>query len=125
MNKHAATTPNTPASPVQPTPATKTQGLNPANPSDLNGLFAAGQVIARRRLAFPQADKTVRYNHTFTLSTGSGVIRVERWCDLPTPADAPELGQHVVIPVTPVIYNTKSGTNFRLTWGAAERGEEY
>jgi hypothetical protein len=29
------------------------------------------------------------------------------------------------LPVTPVIYTTRSGTGFRLTWGGIERGEEF
>ena len=91
--------------------------------SDL--LFACGQVVARRRLPFPQKDNTVRYNITLSLTTGNSVIKVERWADNAQPAGLPAIGQRVCLPVTPVIYNTRSGTNFRLTWGGIERGEDF
>jgi hypothetical protein len=119
------TNPNTPVHPVQPAGSTATQQPKPGCIADLSGLYAAGQVISRKRLSFPQKDNTLRYNIILSLGTGSSVLKVERWADTANPADVPPIGQHVCLPVTPVIYNTKSGTNFRLTWGGIERGEDF
>lgn len=125
MKQREQANPNTPVHPVQPGSPTSTGQVEPTIATDLNGLFACGQVVARRRLPFPQKDNTVRYNITLSLTTGNSVIKVERWADTAQPADLPAIGQRVSLPVTPVIYNTRSGTNFRLTWGGVERGEDF
>jgi hypothetical protein len=123
--KRDQTTPSTPVHPIQPGPTTPPSSVTATDVADLAGLYAAGQVIARRRLPFPQKDNTLRYNITLSLSTGQSVLKVERWCDSAAPSDMPKVGEHVCLPVTPVIYTTRSGTGFRLTWGGIERGEEF
>jgi hypothetical protein len=96
-----------------------------AQVKSLDGLYAAGQCIGRRRISYPQKDGPVRYSLSLAILTATGKLVVERWTDNPSPPECPRVGEHVCLPVTLQHFTTKNGTGSRLTWGDNSKGEEF
>ena len=57
--------------------------------------------------------------------TASGLFKPERWCDSPSPADIPRVGDHICLPVGLQYYTTRTGTAVRLVWGGLSQGEQF
>ncbi len=91
----------------------------------LDGLFVAGQLIGRQRREFQSKGGATRYAITLTILTKTGVHKPERWSDTPAPSDVPTVGEHVVLPVTVTLYQSKNGTGYRMVWGPTQGGEEF
>ena len=53
------------------------------------------------------------------------MYKPERWSDIPTPADVPTVGEHICLKVALQVYQSKAGTNYRLTWGDSSQGESF
>ncbi len=62
---------------------------------------------------------------SLTLLTALGLQKVERWADVPSPSDIPEVGTLVTLPVTVSYYTTRAGTAVRLTWGTEHAGGQF
>ena len=90
-----------------------------------------GWLIRLQVLLFPvqfdakDATGAKRYAITINVLTQDGMFRPERWCDVPNPTDLPLVGEHICLKVNLSVYQTKTGTNFRLTWGASTSGESF
>jgi hypothetical protein len=92
----------------------------------LDGLYAAGEVIGRRRTAYQQkAGEGQRFNIAVALVGHAGKLVIERWSDNPSPPDVPRVGERCCIPISLQHFTTKNGVGTRLCWGVAERGEEF
>jgi hypothetical protein len=92
----------------------------------LDGLYAAGEVIGRRRTAYQQkSGEGQRYNIAIALVGKAGKLVIERWSDNPCPPDIPRVGDRCCIPITLQHFTTKNGVGTRLCWGAPERGEAF
>ena len=55
----------------------------------------------------------------------SGLFKPERWCDSPSPADIPRVGDHIYLPVGLQYFTTRTGTAVRLVWGDLSQGEQF
>lgn len=103
------------------------RGNTSAASADLgDGLFVQGTVIGRNRTHFPGKDgRPDRWNIRLKLQTHEEILYVERWASVEKPADTPELGELVTLPVKMQVYTSSRGTSARLVWGTVERGEEF
>lgn len=104
----------------------KTKSDTAAQAPDQDGLFLVGVVRSRSRRVFDKKGGGQRYNIGLSVLTSSGLIRVERWCDLAAPADTPEVGASVRLPVTLQHYSTRNGNSgVRILWGEQDAAERF
>lgn len=91
----------------------------------LDGLYLSGQVIGRQRREFDTKAGGKRFVISLTVLTQTGTFKPERWCDTPAPSGLPVVGDHVCLRVGLSVYQSKGGTNFRLTWGDQDGGTNF
>jgi hypothetical protein len=89
------------------------------------GLFLCGDVAGRTRRTYDKKGGGVRYNITVTVQTPEGRVNAERWCDSPSPADIPRVGEYVALKVNLTHFRSPHGDGVRLTWGTDQPGESF
>lgn len=96
-------------------------------PGDMTttGLTVTGMLSYRKRRKFPKKDGGFRYNISLGFLTKDGMVECERWSDTPEPADTPETGETVSLPVVLQRFTTKLGQGMRLVWGGASDSETF
>ena len=91
----------------------------------LDGLFIAGQITGRQRREFTKAGQATRFVIALTVLTKDGIFKPERWCDVAAPSNVPAVGEHVCLKLGLSVYQSRGGTNFRLTWGDEPGGQSF
>jgi len=96
-----------------------------AKTTSKQGLFLTGKCVGRRRREFKQKDGTIRYSITMQILAEKQLHRVERWTDIPLPADVPAIGDEITLEVVPRAFVANGRAEVRLGIAGDESGVEF
>jgi hypothetical protein len=125
MAKQAPKT-ETPASGVT-SPVVPVEPENRTAPASGEGLWLIGTLTSRtrRQVTLTKSNKT-RWVVTLCVLADNQVYHLDRWCDSPSPADCPKVGQSVSLQLRQRIFTATNGqTRVSLEWGPRSTEDEF